>query len=578
MKLVKKCVKEFGNTLRYVLRHKPLIILLAAAAVAQLSTIVFSGTYLCINNRCGDYFWGVHEHDGIWHLAVAAVSFKSWPFVHPVYSGMPLSGYNLLLDLVIFLASKIGLPFAVSYFKVLPVVWFVLFSWLSLKYARAQNNSRSFVWLLLFLFFFGTSFSFFINLYHGDLSIANTSGMLTMQALSSLTNLQVAFSYIIFVAVIYLLMTRRLSLTLAVAVSFFVFLDIGLKFYAGIVIGVLVGVFFVCQLFRRDMKALLYLLILGLFSVLSIIFFYNPFQAAKGGMNIFAFNPFATVHPIIEDPSLIYLKDLVNARYFLQQSGKFSPRLVAIELLTLLLFMIFNLGVRVTGLLFLVIQGLRKRLSQLDFSTFIALLFALLFPVFFTQKGEWWNSIQFFYFGTFLLNIYTAKAFSRIKNRAVLSVLIAVIVVVSVPSNLDMFISYLPTNGAVYVSKGELEALRYLKSKKDGTVAVPLYNQSRKGTYGKYSPLYSHIDSAYVAAYSGKQVYLANVGQVRLTNIDFSARYNSLKTGDCSVLQDIEYVYYPKDQYDVFLRKCVEKNPLFRMEYSNSSAVVYVKK
>jgi hypothetical protein len=79
---------------------------------------------------------GAHDHDAIWHLAVIETAFSQWPPRHPVFAGANLSGYNIFLDLVIFILAKTGIPTIIWYFKILPIIWFILYTFLSLKLAE----------------------------------------------------------------------------------------------------------------------------------------------------------------------------------------------------------------------------------------------------------------------------------------------------------------------------------------------------------------------------------------------------------------------------------------------------------
>src|SRR5438552_3288648 len=81
----------------------------------HMVVILPSGTYLCVDSRCGLFFWGVHGHDSIWHLAVSAVSFTHVPPLLPIFAGVPLIGYNSFLDFLLFLGQKAGIPSLISF-------------------------------------------------------------------------------------------------------------------------------------------------------------------------------------------------------------------------------------------------------------------------------------------------------------------------------------------------------------------------------------------------------------------------------------------------------------------------------
>src|SRR3989344_1317305 len=120
----------------YIRKHKLLLLIILPAFFLYMLVIFPSGTFFCFPKACGINFWGVHGHDGIWHMAIANVSFNKFPFVSPIFSGEKLYGYNYLLDFFIFVLTKIGIPSIVSYFKIFPLIWFFLFSGLLIKLGR----------------------------------------------------------------------------------------------------------------------------------------------------------------------------------------------------------------------------------------------------------------------------------------------------------------------------------------------------------------------------------------------------------------------------------------------------------
>lgn len=150
----------------WIMTHKIISFIVLCGAITNIGIIFFSGSSVCIKGQCGLYIGGLHFHDSLWHLALANSAFNSFPFQLPVYAGAPLQGYNYFLDLIIFALTKIGIPAIVSYFKLIPILFFVLFSYLSYQYAKRINKSPIFISCFLFFLFFGSSFSYVLSLYH----------------------------------------------------------------------------------------------------------------------------------------------------------------------------------------------------------------------------------------------------------------------------------------------------------------------------------------------------------------------------------------------------------------------------
>ncbi|MEM4248431.1 MAG: hypothetical protein QXH80_04110, partial [Candidatus Nanoarchaeia archaeon] len=131
----------------------------------------------------------------------------------------------------------------------------------------------------------------------------------------------------------------------------------------------------------------------------------------------FIFSPFSIVHSIIEEKNLFYLPKLVNARYYLYSVNPLSPRLLAIELFTAFLFLFFNLGTRFLGLVDFLIRGIKRKVNLFEITLFLGTIFPFSLSLLFIQKGIWWNTIQFSYYGLFLANFFIADFLSKILKK-----------------------------------------------------------------------------------------------------------------------------------------------------------------
>ena len=111
-------------------------LILSTAFLLYMLVIVPSGSRYCMDGRCGIYFWGAHEHDGVWHLALIESAFRTIPFTFPVLIGQALGGYNYFIDIVLYLLTFLGLSASFLYFKIQPIVWFGVFSMLLYRAGR----------------------------------------------------------------------------------------------------------------------------------------------------------------------------------------------------------------------------------------------------------------------------------------------------------------------------------------------------------------------------------------------------------------------------------------------------------
>jgi hypothetical protein len=547
---------------------------IAPALLFHLLMALPSGTDLCFHDKCGYFFWGAHGHDGIWHLAIDSTAFKSFPFVAPTFAGAMLNGYNYLLDLVIFAFSKIGIPPLITYFKLFPLVWFVLFTAVAIHFARKLHDSPLFVSIFLFFCYFASSFSYIITLLHNK-TIMGSSGVLAMQSGQSLINIQFAFSLIIILAILTLIRESEITTRKAVILGILAFICLGLKFYGGFVSMVLIGTYLLFSLIhtKKFGKVLLSAFIIGLFAASAMILFYDPFHSSQTG-SVLGFAPFAVIHPIIEDPQLLYMKDTVNARYFLQAGG-IGFKLIRIEIMTFLIFFLMNFGTRVVGFGYLILALVQKKIKRLDVFIIIAMIAATAMTSLFVQKGEWWNTIQFFYYTLFLGNIFAAQAlFQTIrKHRTIGYITLVIVILLTLPANIDLVSGFSSFPSPSYLSRDEREALQKLATLPKGVVLHRLFSSDIKYKGGTPIPLYAYDDTAYVSAFSGQQEYIGDQVQLRLTGIPYEARLKKYMNHDCSVLTEVNYLYDVKQRpIAPNYKACSQK---LKEIYSNKSSVIY---
>ena len=529
----------------FIKKNKLLSFLIGIGFFAYLLITFPSGSYYCFNHQCGIYFWGAHEHDAIWHLAVVETAFSQWPPRHPVFAGATLSGYNFFLDLMIFILAKTGIPAIIWYFKILPVIWFILYTFLSLKLAEKINKSYWFRVFFLFFNYFGASFALFFTLYHKK-SIWGSSSIMASQPLLSLVNLQFAFS-LIFILLTLITFFEKNKIKKILIYSIIIFINLALKFYGGVVN--LFLIFGLILIEKNKLKEKLFSsFFIGAFAFISLLIFYQPFSAAKTGLPLI-FSPFAMVHNLIEEKDLFYLPSLVNARYFLYEKG-LGPRLLAIEFFSSFLFLFFNFGVRFFGLLYFLIGFFYKKINRFHLIIFLTIIFSCLLTIFFIQKGIWWNTIQFTYYGLFLANIFTALFLMEFVYQRKIKFLILVVflILINIPENIDVLKGFNPLKRTGFIDKKELETLNFLKKKEDGIIFAPSLNGDT-----------IHKESAYVSAFTGKPTYFNDLHVLEITGVDWRNREKEIANIDKINLEELPVRYFyllKKDKnYPILIQK-----------------------
>lgn len=537
------------------------------AFVLQMIVVMPSGSHYCYDGVCGLFFWGAHEHDGIWHLALINNALSSWPAQFPTYAGAILSGYNALLDIVLRVISQVTrIPADLLYFKMVPLLWFGLMVWVWTKFAQLYSKNKWYLSALMFFVFFGNSFSYLFRYFHEG-SIWGASGILSMQSPQMLNNIQFALTLPLLGLLLILFKKEDLTWKDNLWLGGLNFLMMGLKFYGGVVTMAMSSVFAVTLFVQKKWKQGIIALATALVGFgIATLLFYNPLSSLNTS-SILTFKPMATVHPIIEEIGLFYAPAIANLRNNLYVS-EIGVKLVLIEVATLLLFIVFNWGTRI-------IAVLHMQYKSFDLVLITGILTGLIMNVLLIQRGEWWNTVQFLYYATFLSNVYAAKTLSIwMDGSKIQKILVALVVTLTIPNALDtarIFASYPPQS---YVSEMELNALSHLKTLPQGVVLALPSGRAIAGGEMIPKPLYSRYDTAYVAAFSSQQTYLNDLVQMRLTGIDYLKRLSDVESHNCAVLLQVKYIYLAGDEMQIEnWKKCDTYN--FREIYKNSEATIY---
>jgi hypothetical protein len=570
----------------YIRKNTKLFITVIVGFVFVMVSILPSGSHYCYQNQCGLFFWGTNGHDGIWHLSLISTAFKQIPFISPIYKGGLLTGYNFLMDFCLYLFTFLSFSPQFLYFKLVPIVWFIGFCYFLVLLGRKITDNATYLFWLLFFSFFGNSFTFLFPLYHNG-SIWGASALVSMQSGQVLSNVQFALSLVVLLAIFYILKTKKLYYRWICIIGLLLFFNLGLKFYGGFVSAVSIYIFLFLEhisskdrfKFKFIISTIIKYFILTIFLALAIIIFYNPFNSLKTG-STFIFSPFATMHSLIEEPTLFYLKDMTNARYYLYSKG-FGPRLLFIELFSTAIFLFFSLGWRLIGLVEIGIKIFKRTITKFELSIFSAAFFAFLFLILFIQKGQWWNVVQFYYYTLFILNFFTAafiyRVNKKVKNIFIKVFLISIVIIMTIPGNLDILRTTIHFPAHTYIPDYELQALSFLKKQPKGIVLTQKQNKSLIKS-GEMNPIAYGEDSAYVSAFSTHQTYLNDQQVLDIIGIDYKKRLTRLKEFDCSIIDEVSYIYELKSIHDDFYDKCVQKGQKnLKILFENNEVIIYKK-
>ena len=567
-------LSSFINTcITFIKTHPVISAQIGIGSLLILSIVSLDGMYGCVKEVCG-FLIGNNFKDKLQHLAVSGTSFRTIPFNSAIMSDVPLQGYHYLPNLIIYLLTFVGIPTSFSFFHLLPIIYVILFPILAIRFARGMNVSWFTVGLFLFFCYFGSTFSYLTSLRDTGTIFQDAIMVPLMDGTQVMRSIHYGISLLILLAILIIYQKKNLSIGDRLLVAGLLFLSIGSKFYGAVLTGLAIGMFELWFLYRdRSWKPFLIgMSTCAVASVIGVVIFYNPL-AATGNGSSFIYAPFAIVHHILEDPKILYNEDRLLARYTLTEAGGFSPRLLYIELLTAGMFTIYYAGSRFIGFGMMVVQGIRRKGTIHDWVLSALVLFSLILAMSLIQKGDWFNTIQFYSYGTFILGWFSATGISFAlenkdtffrKLRPVLLLLTISILVLTIIPNARRFFYF--QEARFVVPQNEYEALQELKKQPFGAMYVtPLVVD------GSYHPAIAHKPVYYYKSY--ENVY-GNWG------IDYTERRESAYPGNLKIDElPVTYFYVLKKHPDgILLQQSLNTfSKSVELLYENEDVKIYKK-
>jgi len=470
-------------------------LLILLGSLSTLLTMARSG----LIESFGMGFWGPNGHDAVWHLAVINQIKEGFPVQNPVYSGSFLTNYHIGYDFIVASISRLGLSPIDLYFRILPFLIAILLGYLTYRYTKSN--------LSVFLIYFASSFGWLYT-FLKDGQIAGESLFWAMQASSTQLNPPYALS-LVFLLIALLILDKKPILSgvfFAIATSIKVYA--GLLSLAGLVLLLIV---------KREKNILKTVIIHSIISVI-ILYYYGAFS----GNNIIQLNPLWFTRSLINAIDKFYFPQLATLHGNLLQNPftyKF-PVLVSIEIFAIILFIVGNFGVRILSLKSLI----QKNKNNSDFVIKVIIIIGILVPIFFTQKGTAWNTIQFMYYAIFFSCFYLAKNLPKSK------ILVVVLLAVGCIGSYGTIKDYLGFPPPTAITQDELNALSFLKSQQGEIILTYPYDKFVKDTYKKTPiPIHAYETTSYVSAFTSKKVFLEDTVNLTIIDKSYSSREDDIK-------------------------------------------------
>ena len=521
-----------------------------------------------LNFPFGLGFWGPNTHDGLWHISLINSLIKGVPPQNPIFAGEILKNYHYFYDLLVAATSYIFMiPTLDLLFRFYPILFSLLLG--VVTYYLMKTNKLATL-LGLYLVYFSGSFGWiveFIKFRH----LGGESAFWANQSISFNLNPPFAISLIIVIAIIQILPNIRSKLSIII-LALIAGALISFKAYGGVLV---LGSLLLVGIFKKSPH---YLLTFVLSTILSTILFLSNFSFGK---QLIIFSPFWFIHSMIDSPDRVGWVRLTLARVAGLEQGNWFKFFTA-EIISLIIFIVGNLGTRVFAILSLIKLGTFIKNPQYLF-IFLFAVFSLIIPILFIQAGNPWNTIQFIYYLLYISSIMggyaLAKILTSIPKIFALPMLIVFLVVTPINSwaSASGYLSYNPHG---FVSTKEFEALKILESKEEGVVLTYPYDSKIKTRVAEPWPLLIYDSTAYVSAISGKAVFIEDEPQNQILLTDYKKRLvgsaDFFNGKDLEWSKDflksnyIKYIYLPKIH-----NVTIESGLPIRNLYTNSEVEIY---
>lgn len=536
------------KALRQFFQNKYFFILLILGSIIWSLTMVRSG----ILYPFGYGFWGANGHDAIWHLALSE-SLAKKTLNNPVFAGEAIKNYHLGFDLLLALITQITkIPIHYLYFQILPPLFALGIGSLVYLFVLSWRGSKiEALWATAFVYFSG-GFGFVITFLRNGV-FTGESMFWSQQSVSTLINPPFALSLVfILLGLIFLQKYQKKQSTLyyvLCTVSFGLLIQV--KAYSAILVLGGLAITTIYELFIKGSILILKVFLGALILNLTLYFIFK----SDGLGNVFIFQPFWYLETMMSYTDRLGWERFYSAMTTYKMSHIWFKGLLA-YLAAFIIFLIGNMGLRVTGFYFL----MKEKLDQTLVFLISIVSIAVIIPMFFVQSGTPWNTIQFFYYYLFFFAILAGIAMSQIKSRFKY-VIFVIFAIFSCWSTLQ---HYLPKMPQAKISNEEIEALTFLEKLPEGIVLTYPFDQdkAKEAIKSPPRPLYFYDSTAYVSAYSDKQVFLEDEVNLNIMGYDWKSRKNKVlafilspdpKTGqDFLKSNNIKYLYLVKEASPLF--------------------------
>lgn len=520
--MLKKLFKHFLND-----NTRASLILILVGTIIWSLTMIKSGLVYSY----GMGFWGPNGHDGIWHISLAeGLSRGSWEM--SMFAGEAIRNYHLGFDIILAVLHKLTfIPVRILYFQILPPILAFLIGYFAYKFVYSWKRSHLQALTSVFFVYFGGSWGWMLTGIRNK-ELGGESMFWSQQSISTLINPPFALSLVFLFAGLYFLRQGMKDKTKSrwrlVLVTFLFGSLVQIKVYAGILV---LGGLFVSGIWMMLQRKGIALIKVFTGALIVSILLIAPITKEIG--QVVVFKPFWFLETIMSDPARLYWPKFAEAMINYKLAGNWIKGIPAYTV-AFLIFWFGNLGTRIIKEVF-VFKWIKryKRLTSIEAFIATVIVAGVTIPMFFIQSGTPWNTIQFTYyslvFSGILAGVTLGGWLERVKKGFMSHISIYVtlaIVFLTLPTTFGTLKHYLPARPPAKISSEELEALKFLKAQPDGVVLTQPFDReaAEKAINNPPRPLYLYESTAYVSAFTGKQVYLEDEVNLEITGYEWRQR------------------------------------------------------
>jgi len=546
----------------------------------------------------GHFYWSAHGHDGLWHVAVIEAIKRDFPPQNPLYAGEKLFNYHYFSDIIMAGFSKFFPFFNVLdlYFRFFPFLISFLIGLSAYAFLTTwTKNKKIGLWGVFFSYFVG-SLGYLVLLIQKRGFLGGETIFWASQNNTIIGNPPHAFCFLFFPAffLTFYYYLKKTSLRVFFSLLLLGGFLVGFKVSAGVVLSaglITTGLFFL--IFHKNKAFLLPTIIIpsinfAIFKVLT-----------RQGESFLIFQPWWFIRTMVVTPDHLNWVDLELRRQFYLAKGGIRSwlRIIQFEGTAFIIFLIGNLGTRSMGFLFLFKNFLNKKIfkNQIIMNLTICATVAFLVPLFFVQKGVVYNLIQFMQYFLLVFGFFAAISvffvFSSLKPFWKKFLGIAIFVFLSLPTVIGNLWEFYGKNPLAIISNQEIDAFKFLKQnslEKDIILTKPFDRWKYLAYPHQPWPISVWSSTAYVSAYTSRQTYLTDEGQLQILGINPEERLEKInlffnpktplnEKKELLVKENIKFIYLRKEE-----TTSEEKNFLSGLNlakiFENNEVEVYFRK